>query len=94
MLDRSRVREILALLDWTRPQDRESLLRQLLQRNLAVPNEFLSAIQPTECFQTPDEVIAGVPDVVWTIHGEREARATGRFQPEVSPTRRARRAEA
>jgi hypothetical protein len=86
MMNRDRVREILACLDWSVPQDRDSLLRQLLQRNLALPNEFLSAIQPTESFTSPDDVVKNVPDVVWTIHAERESRAVGKFQPAAAST--------
>jgi len=77
MLDRQRVGDILNLLDWSNGLDREAILRQLLQRNVALPNEFLSAIEPTETFHSPEEVLKSVPDVVWTIHAEREERARG-----------------
>jgi hypothetical protein len=77
MLDRHRVGDILTSLDWSPGLDREAILRQLLQRNVALPNEFLSAIEPTETFHSADEVLQSVPDVVWTIHAEREERARG-----------------
>ena len=77
MLDRQRVGDILNLLDWSNGLDREAILRQLLQRNVALPNEFLSAIEPTETFHSPEEVLKSVPDVVWTIHAEREELARG-----------------
>lgn len=75
MLDRERVGQILAELDWSRCFDREELLLRLLDRNLALPNEFLSAIPPVDVHCTPDQVLTSVPDVVWTIHAERERRA-------------------
>src|SRR5262249_39580942 len=77
MLDRQRVGDILTSLDWSPGLDREAILRQLLQRNVALPNEFLSAIEPTETFHSAEEVLQSVPDVVWTIHAEREERARG-----------------
>lgn len=81
MLDRERVLEILRRLDWSKGFNKEALLRVLLERNQALPNEFLSAIDPTEMFDTPEELVASVPDVVWTIHQEREQRARGRIEP-------------
>jgi hypothetical protein len=80
MLDRERVRQILSRLNWSRGFDREELLRQLLERNLALPNEFLSAVSPVEVYRTPDQLLSSVPDVVWTIHAERERRARGPVQ--------------
>ncbi len=81
MLDRQRVTQLLTGLDWSRGYDKEGLLRVLLERNVALPNEFLSAIQPTEVFYSPEQLLQSVTDVVWTIHGERERRARGRVEP-------------
>ncbi len=80
MLGRKEVCQLLATLDWSRIQDRESLFRQLLDRKVALPNEFLSAIQPTDSFGSPEDVVRSVPDIVWTIHAERERRAVGTLQ--------------
>jgi len=80
MLDRHRVSQILASLDWSRGFNKEGLLRTLLEQNLALPNEFLSAIQPTDVFYSPEQLLQSVPDVVWTIHGERERRARGQIE--------------
>jgi hypothetical protein len=87
MLDRQNVGGILKSLDWSHGLDRESILRQLLQRNVALPNEFLSAIEPTETFQSADQVLQSVPDVVWTIHAEREERARGWLERTVAPAK-------
>ncbi len=81
MLDRQRVGQLLTQLDWSTGLDREQLYRQLLSRNIALSNEFLSAIQPIDVYYTPEELIGSVPDVVWTIHAERERRAVGHLQP-------------
>jgi hypothetical protein len=89
MLDRQRVGEILKSLDWTHGLDREAILRQLLQRNVALPNEFLSAIEPTETFHSADQILQSVPDVVWTIHAEREERARGSLEHRGTPARAA-----
>jgi len=77
MLDRQAVVNILGSLDWSQGFSKEGLQRTLVQRNVALPNEFLSAIQPTEVFSTPQQLVDSVPNVVWTIHGERERRARG-----------------
>jgi hypothetical protein len=79
MLDRQHVLQDLATLDWSVGYDREGLLRALLNRNLALPNEFLSAIPPLELFYSPEQLVASVPAVVWTIHAERERRAHGQL---------------
>lgn len=81
MLDRERVLEILRRLDWSAGMNKETLQRVLLERNLALPNEFLSAIDPADVFDTPEQLVDSVPEVVWTIHSEREQRARGRLQP-------------
>ncbi len=90
MLDAERVRDDLRRLDWSRGFDRDSLLRALLDRNLALPNEFLSAIPSLHVFSSPEELVASVPEVVWTIHAERERRAQGRLEapPATIPTRK------
>jgi len=80
MLDRNRVLEILRGLDWSKGLNKEGLLRILVDRNIALPNEFLSAIQPTDVFYSPDQLLQSVPDVVWTIHAERERRALGQVE--------------
>ena len=80
MLDRQRVHQLLTTLDWSRGFNREGLLRAVLDRNLALPNEFLSAIQLAENFDSPDQLLQSVPEVVWTIHEERERRARGQVQ--------------
>lgn len=80
MLDREQVLQRLRTLDWSRGFNKDELLRALLDRNLALPNEFLSAIQPTEVFHSPEQLVQGVPEAVWTIHGERERRARGRVE--------------
>ncbi len=80
MLDRQRVSELLTSLDWSHGFNKEGLLRALLDRNIALPNEFLSAIQPTDMFYSPEQLLQSVPDVVWTIHGERERRARGQIE--------------
>lgn len=89
MLDRQRVSQLLSSLDWSRGYDKEGLLRTLLERNIALPNEFLSAIQPTEVFFSPEQLLRSVTDAVWTIHGERERRARGRVEL-LEATRRSR----
>lgn len=78
MLDQQRVLEILGKLDWTNGFDRDRLNQALLQRNLAVPHELVSALPPFEVFASPEQVLHSVPEVVWTIHAERERRAQGR----------------
>ena len=80
MLDRQSVSQILGSLDWSHGYNREDLLQTLLDRNVALPNEFLSAIEPTEVFYTPGQLLQSVPDVVWTIHDERERRARGHLE--------------
>lgn len=80
MLDRQRVLQVLSQLDWSRGFNKEGLLRTLLQRNVALPNEFLSAIQPMEVYDSPEQLLQSVPDVVWTIHLEREHRARGHVE--------------
>lgn len=80
MLGREEVEERLARLDWSKGFNREAVLAALLECNLALPNEFLSAISPLALFDSPEQLIAAVPGVVWTIHGERERRARGRVQ--------------
>ena len=92
MLDRQRVGDILKSLDWSQGLDREAMLRQLLQRNVALPNEFLSGIEPTETFQSAEQVLQSVPDVVWTIHAEREGRARGWLEHPAGAPRIAQRA--
>ena len=79
MLDRQSVQNILCRLDWSKGLTREKLLSALLESNLALPNEFLSAIPPLEVFRSPEQLIQSVPDVVWTIHAEREKRALGQI---------------
>lgn len=77
MLDCERVRALLRQLDWSRGLNREGVLGILLDQNIALPNEFLSAIPAIEVFHSPDELLKKVPDIVWVIHGERERRARG-----------------
>ena len=80
MLGREEVERRLARLDWSKGFNREGLLAALLECNLALPNEFLSAIPPLDLFTSLQQLIAAVPNVVWTIHGERERRARGCVQ--------------
>lgn len=80
MLDRTSVLDRLRCLDWSRGFSKDGLLRALLDQRVALPNEFLSAIQPTEIYTSPEQLVGSVPDVVWTIHTERERRARGRVQ--------------
>ena len=77
MLDSERVRALLSQLDWSRGLNREGVLHILLDRNIALPNELLSAIPAIEVFHSPDELLKKVPDIVWVIHAERERRARG-----------------
>lgn len=79
MIDRQGVLERLSRLDWSRGLDREGLYRALLERNIALPFEFLGAIPPLETFESPDQVVQKVPENVWTIHAEREQRARGQL---------------
>ncbi|HLG50360.1 MAG TPA: hypothetical protein VKY56_01855 [Chloroflexota bacterium] len=81
MLDRERVRELLGRLDWSRGMTRDDLLRALLDANIGLPNELISALPPTERFASPDDLLGRVPDTVWTIHREREERARGWIRP-------------
>ncbi len=90
MLDREAVRERLARLDWSAGFDRDRLFQELLANNLALPNEFLSAIEPIEVYYSPAELVASVPDVVWTIHAERERRARGQIQKTAAERRTSR----
>lgn len=80
MLDRQNVEQRLSQLDWSKGFTREKLLSALLEHNIALPNEFLSAIPPLEVFQSPKQLVQSVPDVVWTIHAEREHRARGHVE--------------
>ena len=80
MLDYQSVLDLLRSLDWSRGISKEGLLRTLLDRNVALPNEFLSAILPTEVYYSPEQIVKSVPGVVWTIHGERERRARGHLK--------------
>lgn len=80
MLDCPAVLKRLQSLDWSHGLNKEALQRVLLERNLALPNEFLSAIQPTEIFFSPEQLVQSVPEVVWTIHAERERRARGHVE--------------
>jgi hypothetical protein len=80
MLGRQQTIERLSQLDWGAGFDRESLFRALLAHNLALPNEFLSAIPALRTFGDPEELVSSVPDVVWTIHQEREERAVGHLE--------------
>jgi|GEM_PF-6541944 len=89
MLDRQSVPRILGRLDWSKGLTREKLLAKLLECNLALPNEFLSAIPPLEAFHSPEELIQSVPDIVWTMHAEREQRARGQVaKPEAKQVMR------
>jgi len=80
MLDRQAVQQRLSHLDWSRGFTREKLLSALLEHNIALPNEFLSAIPPFEVYHSPEQLVQSVPDVVWTIHAERENRARGHVE--------------
>ncbi|MGH2459613.1 MAG: hypothetical protein ACRDIY_12190 [Chloroflexota bacterium] len=80
MLDCQSVLDLLRGLDWSRGLSKDGLLKLLLDRKIALPNEFLSAIQPTEIYRNPERLIQSVPDVVWTIHSERERRARGQVE--------------
>ncbi len=80
MLGCKEVVQRLAQLDWSHGFNREELSSALLARNLALPNEFLSAIPPLDVFHSPEQLVQAVPDVVWTIHAERERRARGTVQ--------------
>lgn len=84
MLDRQEVLNRLRTLDWSRGFSKEGLLRALLDQRVALPNEFLSAIQPTEIYDSPEQLVDSVPDVVWTIHSERERRARGRAETDAT----------
>lgn len=80
MLDRQAILQRLSQLDWSQGFTREKLLTALLAHNIALPNEFLSAIPPLQVFQNPEQLIQSVPEVVWTIHAERETRARGHVE--------------
>lgn len=80
MLGREQTLERLAQLDWGTGYTRDALFRALLAQNLALPNEFLSAIPAIRTFSSPEDLVSSVPDSVWAIHEERERRAVGHLE--------------